>query len=131
MPHQLRRILIIDDDDAHRLLVRRALRNSRAEIVEVSSLDGAHAALLAEAHALDLVILDMNLKGKPGLDVLGAFRAGFSFERLPIILLSTSALNLDVQLAYQAGANCYILKETDPLAFNHALAQAVRFFIGP
>jgi CheY-like chemotaxis protein len=123
------RILIIDDDDAHRLLVRRALRGASVEIVEACTIDEAHRALLTYSSELHLVILDMNLKGTPGLDVLSAFRAAFPFEKLPVVLISTSALETDVQRGYQAGANCYIVKDTDPKEFNRALSQAADFFL--
>ena len=122
-------ILVVDDDESHRLLIRRALRELGAEVLEVSTPTDAHSALHTHAAALRLVILDMNLRGKPGLDVLRSFRATYPYESLPVILLSTSALEIDVHQAYQEGANCYILKETDPRQFNSTVASAARFFL--
>lgn len=122
-------ILVIDDDDSHRLLVRRALRDTTAMIVEAASLDDAQSALLNHANNLHLVILDMNLRGRPGLEILSSIRAAFPLDRLPVILLSTSALELDVQRAYQAGANCYIIKDTDPREFNRTVSRAALYFL--
>ena len=130
MTQARRSILIVDDDDSHRMLVRRALRDLPITLVEATTPDEAHGMMLQQGQSLGLVFLDMNLRGTPGLTVLSAIRAAYPMEKLPVVVLSTSGLENDVHRAYKAGANCYLVKDTDPSEFRFRLARAAAFFLG-
>ena len=57
-----------------------------------------------------LVLLDLNLPKVDGREVLREIKADENLKIVPVIVLSTSALESDVQAAYRLGANCYIQK---------------------
>ncbi len=123
------RILLIDDDDSHRLLARRALKELNPQIIEARNPEEALQILKTEQAGLALVILDMNLNGISGIALLREVRATSALEILPVVVLSTSALERDVTAAYHAGASCYLIKSTDPSEFRSTLAKAAQFFL--
>ena len=128
MKHNELHILVIDDDDAHRLLVKRALKGLGLIVLEARSPLDARQALLTHDKKIKLVLLDLNLAGAPGLEVLREIRTTFSFDALPVLLLSTSAIELDVKEGYEAGANCYLVKSGDAVQFRDMITRAVCFF---
>lgn len=75
----------------------------------------------------DLVLLDLDLPGKDGCDVLEAIRDDPQLRRLPVIMLTGSEDSEDIARCYNAQANAYLTKPTDPAEFT-ALAEAVEQF---
>jgi CheY-like chemotaxis protein len=70
----------------------------------------------------DLILLDWNLPRKDGREVLIEIRADARFQRIPVVVLTTSQAEEDILKAYNLQANCYITK---PVDFNH-FVQIVR-----
>ena len=60
----------------------------------------------------DLILLDLNLPRKSGLEVLEEIRATESLSCIPVIILSGSGNPADIKNAYRTGANCYVRKPT-------------------
>src|SRR5262249_9406652 len=60
-----------------------------------------------------LILLDLKMPGMDGFDVLEWARARKQFSGIPIIVLTSSDSNRDVQLAYDLGANSFIVKEAE------------------
>lgn len=122
------RIVLVEDSAGDARLVEEALEDAGVEVRLDRAQDGdAALALLAEdadeARLLpDLVLLDLNLPGTSGLDVLRQVRADPRLQSVPVIVLSTSAAEGDVTSAYELGANSYVVK---PVGFEDFLA-AVR-----
>jgi CheY-like chemotaxis protein len=67
----------------------------------------------AEAVRPDLIFLDLNLPKRDGREVLTEVKADRELRRIPVIVLTTSEADRDVQRAYDLHANCYIRKPTD------------------
>jgi two-component system, chemotaxis family, response regulator Rcp1 len=61
----------------------------------------------------DLVMLDLNLPKKNGLEVLTEIKEDPEFKHIPVIVLSISKLEEDIMQSYKCHANCYILKPVD------------------
>jgi two-component system invasion response regulator UvrY len=106
------RILLVDDDAGMRRHVRRLLAEDLpgAEIVEVESADDALARVRREAW--DVVILDIRLPGRSGLEVLPDLRAARPL--LPIIVMSGLPEAPYAGVAARAGASAYLVKEQAP-----------------
>ena len=124
-------ILLVEDSAPDAMLIRQALREAGFEHeVEVVT-DGEQAmARLRRGPAPDLMLLDLNLPKKDGLEVLEAIRGDPDLRRTPVIMLSTSASARDVLACYERGANCYVVKPIDLDEFT-ALVQAInRFWLG-
>jgi CheY-like chemotaxis protein len=61
----------------------------------------------------DLIFLDLNLPRKDGREVLAEIKTSNDLRRIPVIVLTTSESDTDVQRAYELHANCYVKKPTD------------------
>ena len=110
------KILVIEDDPTVGQFVKRGLEEQRWGVELVA--DGEEGEQRAVSGAFDLVILDMRLPGKSGLDVLTALRAR-GFERPILVLTAQDAVDSKVS-TLRAGADDYVTK---PFAFEELLAR--------
>jgi CheY-like chemotaxis protein len=125
------RVLLVEDDPNDIVLTRRAFRKAQLPepIAVVEDGEQAVAYLGASgdfadrrAHPLpDLVLLDLKLPRRSGLEVLEWLRAQPGLKRLPVVVLTSSRESSDVNKAYELGANSYLLK---PVTFD-ALTRIV------
>jgi len=110
------KILVIEDDPTVGQFVKRGLEEQRWGVDLVA--DGEEGERRAGSEAYDLVILDMRLPGKSGLEVLNALRAR-GFERPVLVLTAQDAVDTKVK-TLRAGADDYVTK---PFAFEELLAR--------
>ncbi len=111
------KILVIEDDPTVGEFVRRGLEEQRWQTDLVANgIDGERMAL---SQSYDLIILDMRLPGRNGLDVLRTLRAR-GFERPVLVLTAQDAVDAKVE-TLRAGADDYVTK---PFAFEELLARA-------
>jgi DNA-binding response OmpR family regulator len=103
------RVLVVDDDDVIRGLVRDGLEREGFEVSDVA--DGATALELLAGDRPSLVILDVNLPARGGFDVLSAIRAG---SNVPVILLTGRVAEIDRVLGLELGADDYVVKPFSP-----------------
>lgn len=104
------KILVIEDDPTVGEFVRRGLEEQRWQVDLVT--DGREGESLALSQPYDLVVLDMRLPGKHGLDVLRTLRAR-SFERPVLVLTAQDAVDAKVE-TLRAGADDYVTKPFSP-----------------
>jgi CheY-like chemotaxis protein len=123
-----RPILLVEDNPADVDLTLRAFaRRKLANPVEVAR-DGEEAlAYLARWKKGDLlplaILLDLKLPRVDGLEVLRHIRAHERFRTLPVVVLTSSADDRDIEAAYRLGANSYIVKPVDFAKFLEVAAQ--------
>ena len=110
------RILVIEDDPTVGQYVKRGLEEHRWA-VDLAT-DGEEGERRARSEAYDLIVLDMRLPGKSGLDVLQSLRAK-GFERPVLVLTAQDAVDAKVA-TLRAGADDYVTK---PFAFEELLAR--------
>jgi CheY-like chemotaxis protein len=108
------RILVCDNETVLRALVRDALATGDYDIVEAR--DGDESVDVARASEPDLIVLDMMMPGRSGLEVLEELRAEPSFAETPVIMLTARAQAADRQAAADAGASHFLPKPFSPLA---------------
>lgn len=70
-----------------------------------------------------VILLDINMQKMNGLEVLRRFKEHPVFRRIPVVMLTTSAVGQDVEMAYQLGANSYIVKPVDFTKFVDVAVQ--------
>ncbi len=67
----------------------------------------------SQARRPDLILLDLNIPKKTGLEVLNEVKSDPKLQEIPVVILTNSKMETDVQKAYESRANFYIVKPTD------------------
>ena len=114
------RILLVEDNPGDIRLTQEALKESQMDIHLDVVTNGEQAVdflckrgNFAEAIRPHLILLDLNLPKKNGIEVLKEIKADESLKKIPVIVLTTSDADHDINKAYSLHANCYILKPVD------------------
>jgi two-component system OmpR family response regulator len=109
-------VLVIEDDPTVGGFIRRGLEEQRYRVSLVTN--GEEGERIAASESFDVVILDMRLPGKSGLDVLQSLRAR-GYETPVLVLTAQDAVDAKVR-TFRAGADDYVTK---PFAFEELLAR--------
>jgi len=120
--------LIVDDNPDDVLAVRRCLKQARIgnPIVHCESGEEALALLDSAAKAKSLpalVMLDINMPGMKGTEVLAEIRGRLLLPQLPVLMLTSSNDDRDVLAAFKGKANSYLTKPLDEEGLRKALER--------
>jgi CheY-like chemotaxis protein len=107
-----RTVLVCDNEEALRALVRAALEPVGCEIVEAR--DGDESLELARALEPDLIVLDLMMPGRSGFQVLHQLRREQALEATPVIVLSARAQAADREEVARTGATSFMAKPFSP-----------------
>jgi CheY-like chemotaxis protein len=110
----MRRLLIADDESGIRRLVRMTLENEAYEILEAS--DGYEALAVARGHSPALMLLDINMPRRSGIDVCRTLKKDPATRDIAIVMLTANALVSEHEEALAAGADDYFTKPFSPVA---------------
>lgn len=127
-----RRILLIDDNPNDVELALDALDVSPSTDIRVAS-SGAEAIrlLLDRAEPLpDLILLDLKMPHMDGLAVLDAIRGEAQLPDVPVVMLTTSGDERDIQASYAHGASGYVVKPLEFGQFRAAMSTIQAFWMG-
>jgi two-component system, response regulator len=123
-------ILLVEDSPEDFETAERAFRRSGLKNPIIRCADGDEALELlfrrgrfADAPRPGVVLLDLNLPGTDGREVLAEIKADPQLKHIPVIVLTTSSDDRDVQACYQAGASSYIQKPVDLEGFMRAIER--------
>lgn len=83
----------------------------------------------AKAARPDLILLDLNLPGMDGREVLEIVKSEPNLKRIPVVVLTTSADEQDILKAYNLNANCYITKPVDLQQFLNITRLIEEFWL--
>ena len=83
----------------------------------------------AHADRPDLILLDLNLPGMDGREVLAEVKADAQLKQIPIVILTTSTDEEDILRSYNLNANCYVSKPIDIHEFIHAVNLINEFWL--
>lgn len=128
-------ILLVEDNPGDVRLTEEALKEgklvNRLHVVE----DGVAALEFLRRHAAiddptrpDLILLDLNLPRKDGREVLAEIKADEALRRIPVVILTTSSSDEDIQRSYSLHANCYVTKPVDLDQFLHVVESIHDFW---
>ncbi len=132
-------ILLIEDNDDHAELMMRSLQEHRVinEVIHIKdgmeAMDflfhrGIHAADILSVP--DLILLDLRLPRVDGLTILKAIKEDDTLKKIPVVIMTSSNAEKDVQTAYQYHANSYITKPIEFLDFTRMMEDLGYYWIG-
>jgi len=107
-----KRILLVEDQDDNRRIMRDLLSASGYELIEAT--DGEAGLALAERERPDLILMDIQLPGLDGYEVTRRIKANPVLTHIPIIAVTSYALSGDDQKAFAAGCDGYVTKPFSP-----------------
>jgi len=125
-------VLLVEDSPGDVRLTREALRDAHPSVHLHVAIDGVQGMAFlrregayGDAPRPDLILLDLNLPRMDGREVLAHIKADAGFATIPVIILTTS--EIDVVKSYQLKANCYLTKPVQLDAFE-ALVKSIDDF---
>ena len=128
-------VLLVEDDPGDVLMTREAFEEYLHNRLDVVS-DGSEALAYlrregeyADAPRPDLVLLDLNLPRRGGLEVLADLKADPDLRAIPVVVLTTSQAEADIARSYELHANAYVIKPIDAAKFADAIKQIDEFFL--
>lgn len=105
-------VLIADDEPSVRLLVQATIEMDGYQVIEAT--DGDEAWSLIQEYRPSLVLLDVRMPGRTGLEILHEIKAEPNLSATKVILLTASAQESDINAGLLAGADFYLTKPFSP-----------------
>jgi chemotaxis family two-component system response regulator Rcp1 len=131
-----RRILLVADHPAAQKQIRAALRECGMRVDLSVAKDGVEAMAFlqrkgkhADAPRPNLILLDLNLSGKDGREVLAEIKSNEKFKQIPVVILTISTAEEDILGAYDLHANCYIIKPIHLRQFVEIIKSVQNFWL--
>ena len=130
-------IVMVEDDEGHARLIEKNIRRAGVHNEIVPFTDGTSALnfLLGpdgsgevSAKRAFLILLDLNLPDMTGIDILQRVKANEHLKRSPVVVLTTTDDQREIQRCYDLGCNVYITKPVNYEGFANAIRQLGLFF---
>lgn len=129
-------ILLVEDNEGDIILTTEALEESDL-VKKINVVKNGKDAIdyvfntgkFKNASRPDLILLDVNLPLKSGYEVLKAIKSDDETKQIPVIMLTTSSSENDINISYLNHANCYITKPVDLKDFYVAMGKIEQFWL--
>lgn len=128
-------ILIVEDNEGDIILLKEAFEeiNSNVSLNFIRNGSDAYKFLFniepfTNAIAPDVLLLDLNLPMKSGMEILEAIKNSETHRMLPTIILTTSSDHRDIKAAYQNQANCFITKPIEISEYFEVVEEIYKFW---
>jgi two-component system cell cycle response regulator DivK len=115
------RILVVEDHEENRRLLRDVLTKVGYEVVEAFS--GEEGVARAESHQPDLILMDIALPGLDGYETTRRIKANPALRHIPIVAVTSYALSGDDVKAREAGCDAYVTKPFNPRALRATIRE--------
>jgi CheY-like chemotaxis protein len=129
-------VLLVEDDSGDALIVREAFEHYKIRNTLHVVTDGEQALRFvhragefSDAPRPGLIMLDLNLPRRDGLEVLADLKADPALRVIPVVILTTSRSEEDVLRSYSLHANAYVTKPVEFERFMDAIRQIDNFFV--
>ncbi len=116
-------VVIADDEPSVRLLVQATVAEDNLRVIEAE--DGDEAWALIQEWRPKVVLLDVRMPGRTGLEILSAIKADSNLAETRVILLTASAAESDIAAGLAAGADAYLTKPFSPRELLARLDEAL------
>ena len=130
-------LLLVEDNIGDQRLTMEVLKDSKVCNKLHTACDGVEAleflrkeGKYANAPTPDLILLDLNMPRKDGRQVLAEMKADAALRRIPVLILTTSTSESDIEKTLDLHANCYITKPVDLDQFTNVIKIIEEFWFG-
>jgi two-component system, chemotaxis family, response regulator Rcp1 len=130
------KVLLVENDAGDARLTREALNECKTPYQLQVMRDGLQALaylgrmkVSSEIPRPDVILLDWNLPGMNGREVLRAIKSDEQLRNIPVLVLTTSSAKDDVRQAYDLHANCFITKPVSIHRFFEIIGEVERFWV--
>ena len=135
-PRPERVILLVEDSAADAMLVKEAFGQGSVSLTIHECTSGTEGLAFlrrqgdyADAPVPDLVLLDINMPGMNGLEMLREIKACAVMQQIPVIMLTSSSADRDLDAAYRIGANSYVVKPMSLSGLQEAALKIEGFWL--
>ena len=129
-------VLLVDDNPGDVRLTQEAFKDAKVHLEMHVAGDGVEAmefllrhGRYVEAPRPDLILLDLNLPRMDGRQVLAEIKSHPTLKAIPVVILTTSASDADIERSYLLHANCYISKPVDLEGFLTVVQSIDNFWL--
>lgn len=130
-------ILVLEGNPDHTRLIEDALNQNSGHRQIVAIADGIQAmdflhrrGEYGDAPRPNLILLDLNLPGKDGREILAEIKADPQLRRIPIVVLTTCASEEDIFKSYTLQGNCYVIKSSEQAQLFGIVKRIEEFWLG-
>ena len=120
-------ILLVDDSKMNRMLLREILGDGY-HILEAENGQECLETLRAEAGNIALVLLDINMPGMDGFEVLKAMNANHTIEDIPVIMISSEDSDAAIRRSYELGASDYVNRPFDARIVYRRVTNTIKLY---
>ena len=120
-------ILLVDDSNMNRMLLREILGDGY-RILEAENGQECLETLRAEAGNIALVLLDINMPGMDGFEVLKAMNANHTIEDIPVIMISSEDSDAAIRRSYELGASDYVNRPFDARIVYRRVTNTIKLY---
>lgn len=116
-------VLAVDDSGSLRQMVSFSLKAAGYDVIE--AVDGNDGLNKAKKHSVDLVLTDQNMPGMDGLSLIRTLRGMTSYQRIPILMLTTESSEEMKAKGRAAGASGWLVKPFDPQRLTEVVKKVI------
>lgn len=131
-----KKVLLVEDNEGDIKLIEEAIIDNNLFIELELLKDGGQAMSYLEnkvnggySDLPDLIIMDLNLPKVQGKELLKAYKEDKIIKKIPIVILTTSSLNADIDECFSSGANAYLIKPIDIIKFFDMMTIIDKFWL--
>lgn len=136
MPFDIIEILLVEDDPGDVELIKESISNSKIKLKLNVANNGEEAISYLknegdykDSSEPDLIILDLNLPLRSGMEVLEEVKADDNLKHIPVIVMTTSDQDTDIIKSYRLGANSYVTKPLGIDQFAKIVSSIENFWL--
>ncbi|WP_337183020.1 response regulator [Shinella sp.] len=129
MEGSARKLIVVDDDPVDVRFVMRAFSDAGSPLEITHAADAEAASDRLDAEVFDYILLDINMPGVSGMELLKRLRGRPRTAVTPVIMLSSSSNTADVSRAYENGANAYAVKPSTLSGYREFAEGFTRFWV--
>ncbi|MEP0919319.1 response regulator [Leptolyngbya sp. DQ-M1] len=128
-------ILVLEENPEHTLLIQSAFQQDAFQVKVIA--DGTSAINFlqrrgeySEAPRPDLILLDLNLSGKSGQEILTELKSDPKLRRIPVVILTSSDREEEIFQSYTLQGNSYVIKASDRDQLSQIIQRIKDFWLG-